>query len=82
MNHNERSVVATHSEERNHCFNFDDVKVLEVESRKFGRCFLEMLYIHYNGSDAINRVEDTNFLKRDYKVAIDLLRMNRSLPVI
>ena len=66
---------------KNHCFNFDKVEVLGVESRKFGRCFLEMLHIHYNGSDAINRMEDTNFLKRDYKVAIDSLRMNRSLPI-
>ena len=80
-NVNERSALVQHiAEWHNHTFDFDNIRILDVENNKIKREFSEMLniYLHPN---TINRMEDINNLKQNYKLSTDMLNSHVICPV-
>lgn len=76
----ERCALARHSHDTGHSFNFDDVKILELENNSFTRSFLEMCHIN-NHDSAVNAKSDINKLSSFYKylLFIDKSRFNVQL---
>ena len=69
----ERSVVAVHSIEYNHTFDFNDAVILDFEGNKIKREFSEMLNIYFHNNN-VNRKHDIFYLKNLYKKSIDNTR--------
>ena len=76
----ERCALARHSHVTGHSFNFDDVKILELENNSFTRSFLEMCHIN-NHDNAVNSKSDINRLNSFYKylLFLDKSRFNIQL---
>lgn len=69
----ERPPLTIHNLKIGHDFDYEGMKIIDREKLIYSRKFSKMLHIHYY-DNTINRTEDTNFLKNDYKNAIDTLK--------
>ena len=67
------SALAMHVSETGHNIDFDKAKILNKESNFFKCSFSEMLNIYYH-SNTLNRIEDTQFLKKSDKDTVKLIR--------
>ena len=72
-NADERSVIAMHSINNNHNFDFNNFQILDIEQNKFRREFSEMLNIYFHHNN-INRKHDIFSLKNIYKNSIDIIK--------
>ena len=67
------SALVLHAEKTGHTIDFNNAKILHNETNFFKRSFSEMLNIYYH-NNALNHIEDTQFLKTSYKKTIDLIK--------
>ena len=59
------TVIAIHTENNNHTFNFNNFNILDKENNENKRLISEMLHIHLQ-NNAINKKEDTQKLNSVY----------------
>ena len=65
------SAIKTHMEGSNHKFNFDKVKVLQIEQSLGKRKLAEMLFIHAQ-KQYIKNQQDTKTLRFEYKTRLSI----------
>lgn len=63
--------LSIHSNENNHCMNYDEVKILDVQKHYKSRLFLEMFHI-YNNPKCMNFKTDTDNLSCIYANILNL----------
>ena len=69
--HPERCMLAFHVNNEDHRINYDEVKILDVESNYLKRSFLEMYHIQKT-DDTINKRTDTRELSALYTYLMNL----------
>ena len=69
----ETSVLAEHSRNTNHSFNWNSVKILDKEPNYFKRLTSEMLFIKLQKDNSLNIMRDTELLDEAYLSIIDKL---------
>ena len=72
-NNPEKCMLASHVSEHHHNINYQEVKILEVESNYIKRSFLEMYHI-VRTDNTMNKRTDTNDLSSIYTYIIELAR--------
>ena len=61
-----KSAIADHALQNNHVINWDDAKVLQMESDASARYIRESIWIRKRGTNVMNRDQGAYFLSHDY----------------
>ena len=65
-NYEEKTALSAHAVSLNHTINFDDVRIVEVESNLLKRSILEMIHIKKQGNLSVNYRTDVQNLNQIY----------------
>lgn len=64
------TALVKHCKEKKHTFDFDNIKILDVESQRYKRNISEMLYITKNLYRCVNYRKDVERLSKIYNCII------------
>ncbi|XP_044764412.1 uncharacterized protein LOC123320976 [Coccinella septempunctata] len=79
--HPERCALALHANRLNHCFNFDDARVLTTVTNYEKKIFIEMCHIN-NCDNSVNKKTDVGNLSRIYSYLLELDRVSSSPDLV
>lgn len=70
----ETTALAQHAAENNHGFDFDNIQVLEKETKTNKRLTLESLHIKKNIEKTVNKKEDSDNISNTYNIILNQTR--------